>query len=123
MKSVFDMDQYNENTVMYCETEEEARVFQQYLDLQGKRWSSGATYLDEFGWRPSFPCYRFHRGVKGPLDLYLRDAAITILRFCDFDWGMNAEVESEGEMSDDAGLALLLRFLSLYDTNKQEGTP
>lgn len=115
-KPVFDIDWYDNQTVMLCETEHEGDVFQKYLHSVGREWINGRSYIDPiFVWSPSSPCYRFQRGTRCSLDAFI-SRGMKILRFSDFDWSYVACEDASEENED------LDSFLSLYHTEQEELT-
>ena len=91
----FNPNNYDNSTVMFCPTEESARIFISFLGELGMKWGDGTemngsrTRYDEY---EETTCYRFNAGRYGSLEHY-KENAYVILDFDDFDWGETAQAE------------------------------
>lgn len=79
-------DTEDQRFAMHCESEEEARIFLEFLDSIGRRWASGESYTNHnnyfYRYRDHGPCYYFNEGRVGSVE----SASITdaiILEFSD----------------------------------------
>uniref|UniRef100_UPI00402AF1D7 hypothetical protein n=1 Tax=[Ruminococcus] torques TaxID=33039 RepID=UPI00402AF1D7 len=83
----FRLEDYKGNIVMHCNTEEKAKIFQIFLDRNGKSWGSGVNYLDQINWKmyKKDTCYLFNEGLFGELEDF-KEENYKILEFDDFDW-------------------------------------
>lgn len=57
------LEDYQDDYVMHCDTEEKAEKFCQFLDNQGKKWTPGLRYVNDTFWRiyEEDTCYNFKR--------------------------------------------------------------
>lgn len=101
MRTNFDISAYQGGFVMACETQEEARVFLEYLDSVGRKWCDGKPYTvtDNFDTYGNQTCYYFNEGSYGSVGFAIRYKK-TILKFSDFYWEAN-EFNPEMTMSFD----------------------
>ena len=88
IKPEFYIEDYGEDAVMHCPTLESANIFCQFLHENGRRWSSGQSYIEVNYWHDyrEDSCYNFPNGFYGEYDEYCDDEYYTILEFDDFDW-------------------------------------
>ena len=95
MKKKFNINDYEGNYVMHCNTEEKANVFCKYLDSVGKKWNNGDSYLKVNEWEhyEEDTCYNFNYGRFCDYNYYCN--YYIILEFNDFDW---SEEEKENNM-------------------------
>ena len=70
------------NTVVHCETEEQANELLRWADSKGLEWFSGISYMEYNNWKEyqQETCYCLHRGEYGYKELY-EDNGYTILSF------------------------------------------
>lgn len=95
-KKKFNIEDYPGDYVMHCPTEESAKIFTAYLHSLGKKWISGASYLEFTYWNfyAEDMCYGFNTNEYGSLDYYTgSDRGREILEFYDFDWGVDLPYE------------------------------
>lgn len=87
VKPKFDINDYPFRCVMHCKTEEQARIFCEYLHSVGRTWLMGNTYLSHHNWEvyESKTVYFFNKGTYGDVTRYI-GTSIRILDFNDFDW-------------------------------------
>ena len=83
----FDINNYKGRYVMHCKTDEEAKVFCDYLHSKGKMWNINIPYKHHTNWRNNTvkTCYNFNEGLYNTIDHYIY-IGYTILEFSDFDW-------------------------------------
>lgn len=95
MKKKFDINDYKDDYVMHCNTEEKANVFCKYLNSVGRKWNSDCSYLEanEWAYYEEDTCYNFNYGTFCDYNSYCID--YTILEFNNFDW---SEEEKENNM-------------------------
>lgn len=82
----FNIEAYrNGHFAMHCKTEAEARDFCNYLHSIGRRWSTGASYLEETNYRyyGNNTCYNVNSGCYCGMNYYLREG-FQILEWSDF---------------------------------------
>lgn len=87
-KPLFDITNYiNIDVCMHCYTEEEARVFLDFLHDSGRTWSSKDSYKGntEFKRYKENTCYAFNKGKYGRLEIF-KNMGFIVLEFEDFDW-------------------------------------
>lgn len=97
MKKKFDISEYDDSVVMHCTTEEEAKVFCNFLHSQGLTWKSGKSYAEFTNYKvyKHNTCYRFNCGTFGDLDEYIDEGfyydrkVLKVLEFSDFCWDEN----------------------------------
>lgn len=95
----FKLEDYKGNYVMHCETAEEAEVFCKFLHNQWKEWRGGDSYLDCTEWSDykENTCYNFNSNTYYVKVFYEKDG-YTILKFTDFDWSKEGEVDKVAEV-------------------------
>lgn len=75
------------NDVMYCQTEEEAYVFTQYLHSLGRKWRGGRSYEEIQHVSSSYPpggvSYVFNQNIHGGGKIRTHGS---FLCFEDFEW-------------------------------------
>ena len=83
----FDINNYKGRYVMHCKTDEEAKVFCDYLHSKGKMWHINIPYKHHTNWRNNTvkTCYNFNEGFYNTIDHYI-GVGYTILEFSDFNW-------------------------------------
>lgn len=81
----FNLDNYKGKYAMHCKTEEEAKDFCKYLHEHGRRWESGASYVDNTNWKKykENTAYHFNVGGYGHINWYSKET-VTILEWEDF---------------------------------------
>lgn len=87
VKSKFNLEEYQGNYAMHCDTEGKAKKFLEFLYRCGKSWPSKQSYLEETNWKTynKDTCYFFNNGTFGSLKRIEEDNYI-VLEFDDFDW-------------------------------------
>ena len=95
MKKKFDINDYKDDYVMHCNTEEKANAFCKYLYSVGRKWTSDCSYLEKNEWNKykKDTCYNFNYGSFCGYNSYCNN--YTILEFDNFDW---SEKEKENNM-------------------------
>lgn len=87
MKEQFNIENYPTNTVMHCKTEEDAKIFLEFLDSLGMHWidREKGSYLTETHWNRygENTCYNFMRGSFSDIDHY-KMHGFSILEFEDY---------------------------------------
>jgi hypothetical protein len=83
----FDINNYKGKYVMHCKTEEESRVFCNYLRSVGRKWYNGDDYLDSanYNYYKDKTAYKFNKGDFDSVN-YCSSVGYTVLEFSDFDW-------------------------------------
>ena len=83
----FDINNYKGRYVMHCKTDEEAKVFCDYLHSKGKMWNINIPYKHHTNWNYHTvkTCYNFNEGFYNTIDHYIC-VGYTILEFSDFNW-------------------------------------
>ena len=83
----FDINNYKGRYVMHCKTDEEAKVFCDYLHSKGKMWNINIPYKHHTNWNYHTvkTCYNFNEGFYDTIDHYI-GVGYTILEFSDFNW-------------------------------------
>lgn len=81
----FDIEKYKGEYVMHCKTEEEAKIFCNYLNSIGRTWSAGNSYFLETYWNKykKSTCYSFNTGTYC-FKAYYEQEGYIILEFEDF---------------------------------------
>jgi hypothetical protein len=95
MKKKFNINDYKDDYVMHCNTEEKANVFCKYLNSVGRKWNSDCSYLEKNEWNKykKDTCYNFNYGTFCDYNSYCID--YTILEFDNFDWSEEEEKENK----------------------------
>ena len=96
IKKEFNFDDYKENYVMNCKTEEEARQFCKLMHEDGRRWNSGESYIKENRWSDCKEniCYSFNEGKKKKKKWY-KDTNYTILEWSNFTYQYNSFTKAD----------------------------
>lgn len=86
-KPKFRLEDYQENYVMHCDTEEKAKIFCDFLHNLGRKWIGGSLYKDETSWEvcKKDTVYYFNHGVYCDKE-YAEKEGYIILEFDDFNW-------------------------------------
>lgn len=94
MKPRFNIEDYKDDYVMHCNTEEKANVFCKYLNSVGRKWNSDCSYLEvnEWAYYEEDTCYNFNYGTFCDYNSYCID--YTILEFNNFDWSEEEKKEN-----------------------------
>ena len=82
----FNINDYQGDYVMHCDTEDKARVFCDYLDSVSLQWCTNNSYKNKtyFGENLDKTVYYFNYGRFGAV--HFVDDGYKILEFDDFDW-------------------------------------
>jgi len=124
----FNIDDYEENTVMSFANKEEYDAFCKYLDKLGKKWSSGTKYTTEIHNSAFIPYDErglyFLKGTYSDLDRIKDDDKL--LKYSDFDWseeGLSTLTKEEymREMTEKEKKAELCGKQSLLPTPEEWG--
>ena len=86
-KPKFNIENYRGSCVMHVTTEEQDKIFREYLHSLGRHWSLGQSYINTtyFVKYKENTCYEFNRDKFCSLTHYL-NISYRILEFDDFDW-------------------------------------
>lgn len=108
-----DYKDYKGKYAMHCKTKEEAESFCRFLDLSGRSWFSGGSYLEVDYWdrHKIDTVYYFNRGTYGSVEHIRRD--VVILEWSDFM--ENKETVSEFTQDITGVLGQLLDEVELPD--------
>ena len=95
-----DYKDYKGNYAMHCKTKEEAESFCRFLDLSGRSWFDGDSYLEVDKWDryKIDTIYYFNRGTYGSVKHIRRSENFVILEWSDFM--ENKETVSEFTLGD-----------------------
>ena len=87
VKPRFDISKYVGKYVMHVTTEEQDRIFREYLHSVGRKWRSGDSYLERerYDEYKNKTCYNFNNNSYDHKSHYVLNG-YTILNFNDFDW-------------------------------------
>ncbi len=86
-KPKFRLEDYQENYVMHCNTEEKAKIFCDFLHDAGRTWNSGVLYNQIIFWRTykEKTVYCFDEGMFGDVECAI-NSDYQVLEFDDFNW-------------------------------------
>lgn len=86
-KLKFRLEDYQENYVMHCNTEEKAKIFCNFLHDAGRIWDSGALYNQSTLWEvyKEKTVYYFNEDMFADVEDAI-DFDYQVLEFDDFDW-------------------------------------
>lgn len=86
-KPKFRLEDYQENYIMHCDTEEKAKIFCDFLHDAGRIWDSGILYNQRTFWEvyKEKTVYCFDEGMFADVE-YAIDFDYQVLEFDDFDW-------------------------------------
>ncbi len=110
----FKLENYTDDKiVMHCPTEEQARIFLNFLHKNGRKWVSGKTYSENTRHQAygSETCYYFNRGSYESLE-YFQQEGFIILEFDDFLW--EGYVNTDDITTDKSSDEKMNKFLSLF---------
>ena len=81
----FNINDYQDNYVMHCKTEEEANDFCKYLDSVGRKWRGDRSYLNRTQYHRcgEHTAYDFNKGEFAE-DFWYRNRGFTVLEWSDF---------------------------------------
>lgn len=90
IKPKFNLDNYQGDYVMHCNTEDKCKKFFNFLHEYGRTWNTGESYPVTDHWiqwedHKAQTCIWFNEGLYGDIQ-YALDENNTILEFDDFDW-------------------------------------
>ena len=92
-KKIFNIANYKDTSEikfgMLCRTEDEAKIFCNYLDSLSKQWLSTMSYAAETYWDNEPIIYYFNCDTHKPLSKLMRESNDIILTFSDFDWSLH----------------------------------
>ena len=86
-KPNFRLEDYQENYVMHCNTEEKAKIFCDFLHDAGRTWNSGVLYNQIIFWRTykEKTVYCFDEGMFADVEC-AKNSDYQVLEFDDFNW-------------------------------------
>ena len=120
-KPRFNIEDYQDEYAMHCETEVKAAIFCGYMDSVGRVWIDGTSYVEDMAYDDceNDTAYTLDDMSYGHWQ-ELERCRYTILEFDDFDWSINCDETGRYFQSITKSLSALDDRISRDEENRQQ---